>query len=220
MSHIVRDSNWGTIDIVVHEHRVFFQQRWLYQWHVAAGQPAWTHQERREFHAQVDRDVWRSWSNRVTLRATGHHAVADGRDWPINLDVRWVTAHPHFTVSVMKIAPGTPSPRSAVDWHARRIRLDTGDSRTHSACTYATPATPRVCRPGFRTVPHEVGHAFGNVPQVGEGDEYTAASAHLADTASIMNIGTELRRRHFHAILGEMNRMIHGVTWRVARIRN
>ncbi|MBC8871464.1 MAG: hypothetical protein H8E44_18735 [Planctomycetes bacterium] len=219
MSHIVRDTTFGTIDIVVNEHRVFFQQRWLYQWNVAAGQPAWTRTQRQEFHAQVDRDTWRSWSNRVTLRATGDHEVADGRDWPINLDVRWVTARGHFTVVVTKVAPGT-SPTSSVDWRARRIRLDTGDFRTRSACTTATPTTPQVCRPGFRTVPHEVGHSFGNTSVLSRGDEYVASSAHLADSASIMNIGTELRQRHFRTILGEMNRMISGVTWRVLRIRN
>jgi len=219
MSHIVRDIGWGTIDIVVHEHRVFFQQRWLYQWNVAAGQPPWTQQQRREFHAQVDRDIWRSWSNRVSLRATGDHAVADGRDWPINLDVRWVTARGQWTVVVTKVAPGT-SPRSGVEWSARRITLDTGDFTSHSACTTTTPTRPRVCQAGFRTVPHEAGHAFGNTAVLSRGDEYVASSAHLADTASIMNIGTELRQRHFRTILDEMNRMISGVTWRVERIHD
>lgn len=32
MPHIVRDIGWGTIDIVEHQSRVFFQQRWKYSW--------------------------------------------------------------------------------------------------------------------------------------------------------------------------------------------
>ena len=145
MAHIVRDAGWGTIDIVVHEHRVFFQQRWQYRWIAAAGQPPWTQQERREFHAQADRDIWRSWSNRVTLRATGRHAVADGRVWPMNLDVRWVNAGGQWTVTVTKVAPGT-SPTSSVNWGSRRITLDTGDFTPHSACTAAATS---VCRNNF-----------------------------------------------------------------------
>ena len=40
MSHIVRETDWGVIDIVVHESRVFFQQRWNYTWQVKAVSPA------------------------------------------------------------------------------------------------------------------------------------------------------------------------------------
>lgn len=217
MAHIVRDAGWGTIDIILHGHRIFFQQRWQYRWLTAAGQPAWTLREKREFHASVDRDIWRSWSNKVKLRASGRHRVADGRDWPMNLDVRWVTSGGQWTVSVTKLAPGTRSPTSSVLWASRRITLDTGDFTPHAACTSA--ATP-VCRDNFRTVPHEVGHAFGNTSTLGRGHEYVASSPHLADTASVMNIGTELRARHFRTILDEMNGMIPRVTWTVRSIRN
>lgn len=216
MAHIVRDAAWGTIDIVVHENRVFFQQRWQYQWLTDAGQPAWTPRERREFHAKVDRDIWRSWSNRVSLRATGRHAIANGRTWPINLDVRWVTAGGQWNVAVTKLAPGR-NPRSEVMWTTRQISLYSGDLIPYRACTDAVPA---VCRDDFRTIPHEAGHAFGNTAVLSRGDEYAVTSPHLPDTTSIMNIGKELRQRHFQTILDEMNRMIPGVTWSVATIRN
>ena len=70
----------------------------------------------------------------------------------------------------------------------------------------------------FLAVPHEFGHAVGNSGALGRGDEYNAGSVHLADTTSIMNIGRELRRRHFRTILDEMNRMIPNTTFAVAQI--
>jgi len=216
MAHIVRDAGWGIIDIVRHEHRIFFQQRWEYQWLVDVGQSAWTLQQKRELHAKVDRLIWRSWSYRVKLVATGAHEVARGGPWPVNLDVRWVTKNPHWNVQVTKVAAGTTGV-GEVFWNDRRITLNTTDLVPYQACTSA--ATP-VCRADFHAVPHEFGHAFGNTAVLSRGDEYTATSAHLADTASILNVGTELRVRHFRTMLEEMNKMVSGVTWAIDSIRN
>jgi hypothetical protein len=217
MPHIVRDIGWGTIDIVVHEHRIFFQQRWLYDWNVAPGQPAWTTPQRRAFHAQVDRLVWRSWSNRVRMRASGRHAIASGGTWPMNLDVRWVLRDPQWTVTVTKVAPGTDGV-GEVFWTSRRITLNTGDLVPYRACT-AQPAATRVCRDNFDAVPHEFGHAIGNTAVLARGDEYQTTSPHLADTTSIMNIGREMRARHFRTIIEQMDLMVPGVTWSVSSIR-
>lgn len=216
MAHVVKDIGWGIVDIIKHEHRVFFQQRWLYDWQVATGQSAWTLAEKRALHAQVDRLIWKTWSNRVKLAAAGKSEYETGGHWPINLDVRWVTKEPHWTVTMTKVAAGTAGV-GEVFWTTKRISLNTGDMQTGRACTAA--ATP-VCRDNFETVPHEFGHAFGNTHVLNRGDEYKTSSTHLADTTSIMNIGNQLRERHFTTLLEEMNKMVTGVTWSVASIRN
>ncbi|MEO1993964.1 MAG: hypothetical protein ABGZ17_01645 [Planctomycetaceae bacterium] len=215
MPHIVRDIGWGTIDIVEHQSRVFFQQRWKYSWQETPPLKPWSLAEKRAFHADVDRQVWASWSNRVQLSVSGTSAFArrfSGRRLPMNLDVRWVRANEQWNVTAWK---STVFQRGSVNWAGRRVTLYTSDMRARRACT---SAALRVCTSGFRTVPHEFGHAVGNSGALGRGDEYNAGSVHLADTTSIMNIGRELRRRHFRTILDEMNRMIPNTTFAVAQI--
>lgn len=218
MSHVVKDIGWGVIDIIRHEHRIFFQQRWLYDWQVAAGLSRWTTLEKRQLHAQVDRLIWRTWSNRVKLASVGKREYEIGGTWPINLDVRWVTKRPHWTVTITKVAAGTAGV-GEVFWDARRISLNTGDMVRSTVCTDA-PAPAQVCRANFETVPHEFGHAFGNTAVLSRGDEYRTTSPHLADTSSILNIGNQLRTRHFRTLLEGMNTMVPGVVWSVSSIRN
>jgi hypothetical protein len=43
------------------------------------------------------------------------------------------------------------------------------------------------------------------------GDEYRPTLPHHADKASVINVGRELRTRHFRTMLEEMNQMIPGV---------
>jgi len=217
MSHIVRETNWGVIDIVVHESRVFFQQRWKYAWQVKAvspALPAWTLTEKRTFHRQVDQQIWASWSNKVTLRVLGTSDFAKkfgSKKMPMNLDVRWVLKDEHWNVTAWK-NPAADMPHNSVNWTARTIELWTSKLKPYEACT---GATPKVCSVGFKSVPHEFGHAIGNTSVLGRGDEYASNSPHLADTTSILNIGRELRKRHFRTLLEEMNKMIPDTTFEV-----
>jgi hypothetical protein len=208
MAHIVREFDWGTIDIVVHESRIFFQQRWKYDWQVKAPLPAWTLKEKQEFHREVDKQIWASWSNKVKLSVTGTSDFAKkfaGVKLPMNLDVRWVLKDEQWNVEAIK-NPASEMPHNTVTWSTRKIVLHTSKLKAYNACNNATP---KVCSVGFRSVPHEFGHALGS------DDEYVATSAHLADSTSILNIGKELRERHFTTMLAEMNKMIPDTTFAV-----
>lgn len=130
----------------------------------------------------------------------------------MNLDVRWVLADEHWNVTAWKT--GTFK-RGSIEWTPKKVTLYENDMGSRSACT---SATPQVCTTGFRTVPHEFGHAMGNTATLGRGDEYKSSSSHLADTGSIMNIGTELRKRHFRTLLEEMNKMIPDTTFAVHQV--
>jgi hypothetical protein len=217
MAHIVRETDWGVIDIVVHESRVFFQQRWKYAWQVKAVVPAlaaWSLAEKRAFHRQVDQQIWASWSNKVTLSVSGTSDFAKkfaSKKLPMNLDVRWVLKDEHWNVTAWK-NPATDMPHNSVNWTARTIELFTSKLKSYEACNNATP---KVCTVGFKSVPHEFGHAIGNTSVLGRGDEYASTSPHLADTTSILNIGRELRKRHFTTLLEEMNKMIPDTTFAV-----
>ena len=217
MAHIVCDIGWGIIDIVEHESRIFFQQRWKYIWKVRPPMRDWTLTEKRAFHRNVDRQIWASWSNRVTMTVTGSSSFARkfaGKRLPINLDVRWVLGDEQWNVSVWKVG-NNASDRAEVFWSNRRINLYSNDLAPASVCT---SATPRVCRSNFQTVPHEFGHAVGNTAVLRRGDEYNAGSPHLSDTDSILNIGRKLRVRHFTTLLEEMNKMIPDTTFAVHQV--
>jgi hypothetical protein len=51
----------GIIDIVVNEGRIFFQERWQYNWVTSAGEKDWILAEKRAFHYAVDNQIWRFW---------------------------------------------------------------------------------------------------------------------------------------------------------------
>ena len=213
MAHVVHDTNWCVIDIDTTAGRVLLQQRWQYTWAVRPGVAAWTVAEQRDFHRRADLAIWAAWSNRASLRVTGRSAVARRHhSVPINLDIRWVTARPHWRVTVTKVPSGTFLP-SSVTWTARTISLDTNDFATRSICR----GTPRVCTTQV-PVAHEFGHAAGNTVTLGRGDEYRAGHAHFGDQGSIMHSGHQLRSRHFRTILDEMNGMIPDTRFSVGSV--
>ena len=205
MGHVVRETAWCTIDIDTRVGRVFLQERWQYIWKVQPGLAAWTADEKRDFHHRADRSIWAVWSNRASLGVVGKSDFAkrfSRKKIPINLDVRWVIAKPHWTVTVTKI-PADQFVQSSFNWASRTVSLDTNDFKTRLFCT----GTPKVCTTQT-PVAHEFGHTAGNTAVLGRGDEYKTSSPHRGDHGSILHSGNQLRSRHFRTILEEMNKMI------------
>lgn len=227
MAHIERKLTWCVIDLDTKAGFVFLQLRWQYVWAVQGTLPAWTLKEKRHFHNTADRAIWASWSNRVTLNVAGTSSFARTfatRPVTVNLDVRWVTNDPHWNVTVTKI-PADALATSSVQWNARTITLDSNDIVPRERCLVAagpvaTPggSPPMVC---YKQIPvaHEFGHAAGNTAVLSRGDEYHAGHSHEADATSMMNIGNDLRNRHFTTIVDELNQMVPNTTFSVAQIK-
>jgi hypothetical protein len=216
MGHIVKQLPWCELDIDTDAGHVFMQQRWNYTWRVAPGQPPWTATEKSDFHKQADKHIWASWSNRTTLSVSGSSSFAKKhktKGVAINVDIRRVTAKEHWNVEVLKIAP-KGFRTSHIIWSTRHIKLDTNDFNARVNCV----GTPRVCHKQV-PVAHEFGHTAGNTVVLGRGDEYKASSPHVKDRSSIMNIGDQLRARHFQTIIDELNKMIPGTSFSVKSIR-
>jgi hypothetical protein len=131
----------------------------------------------------------------------------------VEFDIRWVLRAGQWTVHVTKIHPGGASPRSYVDFSTRSIYLDTLDVVPHAVVNDAQESRPR-----FYTIPHEFGHTLpdhaGSATPVD--DEYNAGHAFLADTDSLMNIGTQVRARHIQAVVDELNLMRADLRFAVA----
>jgi hypothetical protein len=204
MGHVVSRQPWGTIDVDTTAGRVFLQQDWRYHWAALPPAAPWTLAEKRSFHHETDRRIWGRWSNRIRLRVSG--AAEFSRRFavsqvPINFDVRWVTTGGQWRVNANKTPPGTSvtAYHQSVNFGARIINLYTSKLSTYTAAN-----DNGVSRPGFRSTPHEFGHALGNP------DEYLTGSPHLPDAASTMTIGNQIRDRHLALVLTTLNTMIPG----------
>jgi hypothetical protein len=215
MGHIVRRVPWCDIDINTTSGHIFLQQKWNYTWLTKTGISAWTAREKTDFHNRADTYIWAAWSNRVTLGVSGASSFSrryGTRGVSINLDIRRVTSNAHWKVNVNKIST-TDFARSNVIWNTRIINLDTNDFNTRTNCR----GTPRRCHNQI-PVAHEFGHAAGNTAVLSRGDEYRTTSPHTNDHASIMNVGSQLRNRHFRTIIDELNLMIPDTIFTVKTI--
>lgn len=213
MGHTVSHLAWGTIDVDTTLGRVFFQQDWRYSWEFEAPETAWTYKEQLAFHTKVDRQIWSSWSYRVTLGVSGKHWMVTrfGRSGlSINFDTRWRTNKQtaQWNIRAIKTTRSVDDARSAVWFGDRACDLYANDTDPRGAGNDAGES-----RNGFVTPPHEFGHMIG-LP-----DEYVADSPDLSDTDSIMNIGRYIRARHMVEILGELEQMFPDCTFSVKSIR-
>lgn len=203
MGHVVRETDWCTIDLDTTAGRVFFQQRWMYNWVEKPPYKLWTLAEKRNFHRRSDVAIWAVWSNQTRLGVSGTSAFA--RTFArsgvhINLDVRWVLAKGQWTVYVTKVANPGDFP-SEVKWGDRKIFLGSTD---FNALTYNYGPKPT----SQRTVAHEFGHAVGNTYELKRGDEYKSGSPYAKDFTSIMHTGGHLRARHFRTIIEVLDTMV------------
>lgn len=219
MGHVTRDTTRCVIDIDTSTGQILLSQRWKYVWATSARLPAWTYAEQRRFHTLADRSVWATWSNRARLAVTGSSDFAQRfatRRCPVNLDISWVLSNHHWEVTVTKIPAGQFHP-SEVFWNDRRIALGSRDyeNQQRTSPTGVVREQP--------TVAHEFGHSFGNTGVLRRGDEYPKTSGprspHIADETSIMNIGSELRVRHFRHLIDDLNQMIPNTRFAVATLR-
>jgi hypothetical protein len=209
MGHLVSTQLWGVLDLDTTKGIVVVRQDWHYTWNVVAPASAWTLAEKRHFHNTLDRQIWGQWSNRLRIYPSGHHDLARRfgvSGMQLTFDVRWVTRSGQWSVNVRKLVPGG-SYVSNVDFANRVIELDSEDLTPHAVVNKAGQQAS-----GFRTVPHEFGHALGTANK----DEYKKGSPYLADTKSILNIGRQVRSRHAQLVVDTLHRLVPTCTFRAA----
>jgi len=215
--HHTKNTSWGIIDFDDTAGAVFVQQKWLYQWMLWNGVIAhWTYQEKLRFHSIADKQIWGFLSNKLRLVVTGASPIAQrfaGRQIGLNFDVKWVVTPPmHWTVIVWKMPPlANPTTHiSYVDIATKTIHLDTADLEPYHPSNQAGQPSA-----GFNAVPHEFLHGILSGNQTANPDEYLNTSPHIADTPSIMNIGRELRQRHFAAVVAELNTLVPNLRFQI-----
>ena len=202
MPHLVSKQTWGTIDFDSDTGRIFVREDWLYSWKLWPGAAkAWTYREKRTAHSLIDRSVWAIWSNRLALNVRSRTGPPPrfGVRAPVNFDVRWTLHKGDWAVTVWTMPPGAGPTlhRSFVMPSQQRIELNTADLRFRSAGNQAGAWNPH-----FVTPPHEFAHTMDNP------DEYNTGSPFLADSASLVNIGREVRARHLHLLVDALNALV------------
>lgn len=206
MTNLVTDTGWCTIDIDMKTGRIFVREDWHYNWMVYPTAQPWTYKEKVNFHRQVDRAIWGIWSSGIKLDVLGP-APWPARKVPITFDVRWaLSGHRHWEVMANKVPPGSQptSPiRSYTYARVNIIQLSSADIMPRLGVNEAGGSYDH-----HQVVAHEFGHTMR-----WWNDEYEKRSAFIGDTASIMNIGYQVRSRHLVMLLLELNKLIPGVTF-------
>ncbi|MGL4324116.1 MAG: hypothetical protein ACRCTD_08745 [Beijerinckiaceae bacterium] len=131
-----------------------------------------------------------------------------GKKLFVAFDIAISRSRPHFTVVVRKMPKDHENGfRPNVDYGARIINLKRADILQSGVQQDGRkPATNN----DFYALPHEFGHAIGY-----EIDEYEVAAAKRSDVTSLMNIGKEIRGRHFKFITQHLNTMFPGTQFMI-----
>jgi len=185
---------------------ILVQLKWKYSWATSKGTKRWTFTEKAAFHQAADKLIWQIWSDKITLNVGGSSELAKkykSKGLKVNFDIRWVISGAHWDVSVTKIPVGKFK-GSSVNWNKREATLDTED---------INPVVRKNAGKSHTQYPvaHEFGHAVGNsifASSKMHGDEYKQSSSYFSDKSSIMNIGSQIRKRHIDYILSQLNGMI------------
>lgn len=212
-------------DIMLDLHRgnVTIQQKWKYEWCVrtyadGTKDAPWTYKEKKAFHQGCDSQIWQLWSNYFKLNVTGSGAFAEkfkGRSLPLNFDLRWVTAHQHYRVEVVKgRAPSKQGSAEGVNSAARVIYLWTSSKDLHNTYRLPSGATSNTAVAKQSAVAHEFGHAIGY-----NHDDYKMDSEFCTDNVSIMNAGRYVRDRHIKSVLTQLNDMLPDTEFSLSKRR-
>jgi hypothetical protein len=204
MDNITKRTPHFDININTRNKSVLVIQRWKYNW-LANGFSEWTYEEKKKMHEAFEKEMARVWNYRANLKATGRSAFAKKHatsSFRLTFDIQWVTSTGHWAVEVKKMAPKDYSLKPHVKWAEQKILLYTVDIDN-----VTKQIAPKITQ---RNIVHEFGHALGNVRAIPNmhGDEYKLKSPFYSDSNSLMNLGMELRTRHFDYIIREINTMI------------
>lgn len=234
-----RDTEHGKIYVDTSTGDINFIQRWKYRFlqdeiwsphHQKAS--AWTDQEELDFHYAAVCLIWSYWNSHPTLNTGTSDALLNniasllnadsahlkvtvsgsgdfakrffGKDLFINFDVVISVTRPHYNVTVRKMLPGR---QNAFRSNVTGIWLNLAKTDIEKV-SVAQIGPGGATSNDFYTTPHEFGHTVGY-----DTDEYQRFAARRSDVQSIMNIGKQIRPRHFAFIIQQLNAMFPRTTF-------
>lgn len=187
--------------------KVRLVSRWYYRWLNGPGVTSpWQEWEKKLYHNAFN------WLLADAFKYTRIRMTATDRPFTTTLGVdfsigRGLAKFRHWTVFVRKVDPASESYtyQSKVVPDVAKIYLDTADIKDYRP-------TNAAGKTGLHNaVPHEFLHVLGY-----HHDESHAASPHLADTDSIMNVGKKIRQRHLTHVLADLEDIVPNTRFTLA----
>ncbi len=187
--------------------RITIEQKWRYIFSTEMGVSNWTDMEKSIIHQKLNSLIDQSWSDAFVLKTIGNSDFAKkhkNTKWAIDFDISWVGYGEHWFVYLTKVPKDSFRNISSVYWFRGQIVIKTSDFEDRS-------------QRGFyrKTILHEFGHTLRNIANYDRGDEYNRRSSYFDDEESIMNLGSEIKERHFSYLLEEINTMIPFTKFRI-----
>jgi hypothetical protein len=204
MNNIVKKTLHFDININAIANDILIIQRWKYNW-IANGFSNWTYNEKKKMHEAFEKEMIEVWNQKARVKPSGNSLFVKKHKqsvFKIAFDIQWVTSFAHWEVEVKKVAPKDYSHRPHVKWHEQKILLYSVDIDN-----MIKQSKPFITQ---KNIAHEFGHAIGNasgIPNM-HSDEYNPRSSFYSDSNSLMNLGMELRARHFDYVIREINTVI------------
>lgn len=191
---------------------VLVTQRWKCSFlTLGRHQGHWTEGEKRTFRRKVCRVIDDVWGNKayVYIRPkvdNEFNRLYNGKTFIIKVKIEFVDFQEDWNVKIYKARPGEKSDWDAfVYWEGKEIHMT-----SHATTEFQFDELAGSQDPGSRywIAAHEFGHALGYTGKFT--DEYEPGNPHLYDTLSIMNMGSEVRQRHYKAVCDVLHHLCPG----------
>lgn len=174
-------------------------------------QGRWTETEKINFRRKICRVIDEVWGNKAYVHIipkedNNFNRTYNGKTFVIKVKIEFVDYLENWNVKIYKARPNERSDWDAfVHWESREIHMT-----SHAVTEFQYPELTGSQDPGSRywAIAHEFGHAIGNIGKFA--DEYIPGNPHCRDTLSIMNIGSEVRQRHYRAICKVLRHLCPG----------
>ncbi len=229
MGDVIKETSYFDLHLDLDEKVIKVVQRWKYNWIVYTGEfEDWSYVEKKNFHDEVDRLIWKQWSYKyvtVSTITTESYFPEGSKVWKtldktrfkVVFDIKWVTKDPHWNVNIRKVT-SLNDYRSHVSFSNSTINLTWLDTSEHSLVEGISQ----------NIVNHEYGHTIGaddeysrryvgTECEIYEYEQYFTEEGlekrfkHASDQRSLMNIGNELRSRFISNIDTELDDFFTGV---------
>lgn len=218
------ESDRMNVTLDTEKREVLVVQKWRFDWTkklcykmALYSLPDWTFEAKAQFTREAFDRIYQLWSNKAYVTVRGNVPFVQayaGVPFTIRVQVQEVTSGEHWKVKVQKV-PLAIDVIPYVLWYKKEIFLTSNSLRSEPMTIYDRDHKNIGLTKQY-SVSHEFGHAFGNTTKSAptlSGDEYKAGHPDFDDFESIMNIGNEVRRRHYTHVKGLLEQMIPGAVF-------
>lgn len=189
---VVLDTEASTVTVI---------QRWKCNFLTYTSREQWQEEEMRNFRRQIHRVIDEVWGSKAYVyplpEDNRFYEQYSNKTFIIKVKIEFVRDFEDWSVDIYKARPNELEDwnDAHVDWANKKIRLT-----SHATTEYKNKPLESSTSPGSRywIAAHEFGHAMGYVGPFA--DEYTPGNPQRFDTLSVMNIGSEVRKRHFETV--------------------